>query len=164
MKYSIDKHIQVFATWTAARAVQRAFTTTIKIMAAIDKTELVRFSKLNIRTPEDFEDFHRKCANKIMLALKKEKCSYGRASKIIAVYLKTSVIIPLNGNGKLCTLIHCPIDRILLANIAKKQKLNHLKIIVWTKLKEEEYWKLIEELRSIDLAPNWKLEKYWELN
>lgn len=164
MKYSINKHIQMFATWTAARAVQRSFTTTKKIKAAIEKTSLPSFSKLKIRTDVAFEDFHRKCAKKIMLSLKKENCSYGRASKIIAVYLKTTIVLPKNGKGRICSLIHCPIDRILLSNIAKKQKLKHLKKTIWTKLNEEKYWQLIDELRANDLTPDWKLEEYWEIN
>ena len=154
----------MFATWTAARAVQRSFTTTKKIKAAIEKTSLPSFSKLKIRTDADFEDFHRICAKTIMHSLKKEKCTYGRASKIIAVYLKTTIILPLNGKGRICSLIHCPIDRILLTNIAKEQKLKHLKKTIWTKLNEEKYWQLIDELRANDLTPDWKLEEHWEIN
>ncbi|MBK6447178.1 MAG: hypothetical protein IPF81_18330 [Bacteroidetes bacterium] len=38
--YSFAEHVHRFAVWTAARAVQRNFTTTENIRKAIEQTEL----------------------------------------------------------------------------------------------------------------------------
>jgi hypothetical protein len=64
-------------------------------------------------------------ANKITNALMEQKCSYGRAAKIISVYLKTSLVIPNKGIN--CEYIHPPLDRELICNLIKLNKLNDYK-------------------------------------
>lgn len=69
-EYTIKDHFHNYAIWTAARAVQRGFTTTANIKAAIDAAGLRDFAenKQNINADE-FEDFHMETAHKILSSL-----------------------------------------------------------------------------------------------
>ncbi len=164
MEYSFSEHLHNYAVWTAARAVQRGYTTTKNIKAAIDKTELSFLAnKGGIKTSEEFDNFHRKTANILIkqLADLVVPTTYGRAAKIIAVYLKTSVVIRDRGKSHLSKIIHPPIDNILLTNLSKTNRGLGLSNIKWTQLSEKEYFELIKKLRTIQLDSFWKLEKYW---
>src|SRR5260221_14533455 len=99
MSYTAEEHIHRYAVWTAARA-QRAFMTNENIKKAIDKIklkeEVIRFkTSLSINSIE-FNDWHTKKCNElkdILSEIKNQKVSFGRAAKIINVYLKTSIVI-----------------------------------------------------------------------
>lgn len=162
--YDIAKHIHHYAIWTAARAVQRGFTSTANIKLAINATELKEFSGQDENfTSLEFDDFHRKTANKLIQSLIQRglKPTYGQAAKIIAIYLKTSMVLPNLGKGSLCSIIHPPIDRILLRNLHQCHKHLGLNKINWTKLSEVEYFELIESLRQLDYNYFWELEEFW---
>jgi hypothetical protein len=159
-KYTFNQHRHNFARWTAARAVQRNFTTTENIAKAIEKSGLRDFvESYNGIGKDDFSSFHIKCAGKIITVLKKEKCTYGIAAKIIAVYLKTSLVI--YNKGKNCENIHPPLDRILLTNFKKCNELNDYTYKPWTKLDKNEYWNLISLIEKQEGKIDWKLEQYW---
>jgi hypothetical protein len=164
MTYSFTDHLHTYAVWTAARASQRAFTTTANIKGAIDKTELK-----NLITEErdftlvQFDEFHKQTA-KIIIDYLNEKeiiTTYGRAAKIIAIYLKTAIVIRNSGQGSLAKILHPPIDRILLTNLNKKIKSLELKEIKWTQLTETDYFEIIEKLRTLKKDYFWELEEYW---
>ena len=141
-KYNFDQHRHNFAVWTAARSVQRGFTTTNNIANAIERSGLRNFVEtFNGIGKTQFEDFHIKCAQKISTTLENEKCTYGIASKIIAVYLKTALVIPSKGED--CENIHPPFYRILLTNLKKINELKDYTYKPWTKLDKIEYWVLI---------------------
>ena len=165
--YSFQDHLHNYATWTAARAVQRNFTNTKNIKIAIDKSKLKDFSELqNCNTPEDFENFHRECTKEITnifikQGIPQDKSTYGRAAKIIAIYLKTAIIIPSGGNGIISQLIHPPIDRVLSVNFSRKNNIKRLCEKGWTSLNEDDYWKLCERIKQEGFDLNWTLEKYW---
>lgn len=111
MDYTFEKHLHNYACWTASRAVQRNFTTTEIIVKAIESTNLKRVDELNIQSATDFDSFHRDCCNQLIRCFETNKirASYGRAAKIVAIYLKTSVVIRHSGEGKLAELAHPPI-------------------------------------------------------
>lgn len=163
--YSFKDYIHDYAVWTAARAVQRGFTSTQRIQEAIDKSELHKFSEARkCDSIEEFNDFHRLCAKQIIEAFENRgiaKATYGRATKIISIYLKTSVVIPMSGQGNICQFIHPPIDRILLTNLSREHKLQKLCEKGWTSLNEEEYWNLYERVKREGFQFDWTLEKYW---
>ena len=88
------------------------------------------------------------------------KTSYGRAAKIIAVYIKTIATIR-DGKSNLARVAHPPIDRILLTNLHKEYPHLETNKINWTQLNEQKYFKLIDELRAINVEYFWELERYW---
>jgi hypothetical protein len=163
-EYNIVEHIHRFSVWTSARAVQRNFTKTSFIKNAIEITDLKKL----IITPEiasnDFDKFHKHCCTQIIHSLKKSgiDTSYGRAAKIIAVYIKTSIIIKDKGKSQLSKIAHPPIDRILLTNLTK---ISDIKMINWTEMNESEYFTLISEIKQLaielKLKSLWKIEKHW---
>lgn len=165
--YSFNEHKHRFAVWTAARAVQRNFTTTKNIETAIDGSGLRAFAEDDsVNTLEEFEEFHRRCANIIKHKLTDigvKEATYGRSAKIISIYLKTSIILCNNGECLRSQFIHPPIDRVLLTNLSTSlPELKELKKVNWTALEEEPYWNLISKLKSQFTPFNWKLEKYWK--
>jgi hypothetical protein len=160
MIYTIKDHIHNYAIWTAARAVQRGFAKTEIIKTAIEATRLKSLIDNNeFFTKEQFDEFHRKTAHQILDSLAKhnekisKKATYGRAAKIIAIYIKTAVIIR-DSQCILSRLAHPPIDSILLQNL-------DIKGITWTRLSEDEYFNLIYKLRALNFEYFWELEKYW---
>ena len=158
--YNFQQYCHDFSTWTASRAVNRGFTTTKNISIAIEYSELRNFVETyNGIGKAEFEDFHVKCAQKIISTLKKENCTYGLAAKIIAVYLKTSLVIYFNGIN--CENIHPPLDRILLTNLKKCYGLKNYTYKPWTQLDKKSYWKLIYLLEKQEIKIDWKLEQYW---
>jgi hypothetical protein len=170
MAYNFNEHKHNFAVWTAARAVQRNFTTTSKIKQAIEASDLRQFSEdQSSCSVEDFDIFHKKCANQLITQFNTNgitDVSYGRAAKIISIYLKTTVILFNQGNCNRSQVIHPPIDSILLNNIAEKfEALKELKATRWTTLEKPAYWELVSKLRSkprLDFPNfNWELEEFW---
>jgi hypothetical protein len=164
MAYTFEKHLHNYACWTAARAVQRNFTNTPNIIRAIETSALMQLDSHKVNSSEEYDVFHRKCCNQLIDYLKTEcniEATYGRAAKIVAIYLKTSVIVRYSGEGELSEVAHPPIDRILLTNLHRVNKeLNFLKR-PWTQLNEMEYFELINKLRTFNLNKFWMLEEYW---
>ncbi len=168
MKYNFSQHLHNYSVWTAARASQRGWKNakTPLIKRAIDNSDLIIFHTLKeINSPEKFDIFHRDTAYKIITSLSNSgiEASYGRAAKIISIYLKTSIIISESGVGMFSKIIHPPIDDILLKNLNKANKTLGLKGIKWTKLSEKEYFEVIKKLRTLVFESFWELEKYWTL-
>jgi len=168
MTYTFTDHLHNYAVWTAARAVLRNFTDTKNIKSAIEKTDLKKLiNTKEVFTVERYDAFHRESANKIMLHFKSvdpdlgKKATYGRASKIIAIYIKTIIVIRDSGKSNLAKIAHPPIDRILLTNAHKDYKYLGLDKINWTQLTENKYFEMIYNLRKLDFEYFWELEKYW---
>lgn len=164
MAYTFTDHLHNYAVWTAARAVQRNFTDTSNIKASIEQIGLKGLvnSKENI-TLEEFDNFHREAANKIIKFLESigVRASYGQAAKIIAIYLKTSIVIRDSGLSTISKIVHPPIDSILLKGLHKKYP--HLGVfgIRWTQLDETNYFNLINKLRTLNLVFFWEIEEHW---
>ena len=134
-------YLHNFACWAAARAVQRNFTTTENIVNAIEKSGLRDFVETyNGNGKAEFEAFHIKCGLKIIEELTEHNCTYGIAAKIIAVYIKTALVIPLHGVN--CEVIYPPIDA---HNLSKIKGFSKYK---WTKLDKETFDKIIGALKS----------------
>lgn len=167
MESSFIEYLHNFAVWTAARAAQRGFTTTKNINEAINQTGLKKLVlNYQINTPTEFDVFHKKNCHHIIKHLKKslvnnpkviKKITYGRAAKIVNIYLKTAIIIKDEGKSTLAKIIHPPIDSILLKAIPNFQYSKRK----WTQMTEEEYFEVIDEIRKVELDGIWKIEKYW---
>jgi hypothetical protein len=164
MAYTFEKHLHNYACWTAARAVQRNFTNTPNIIRAIETSALMQLDSLKVNSFEEYDIFHRICCNQLIDSFK-NKCeivaSYGRAAKIVAIYLKTAVIVRYSGEGKLAEVAHPPIDRILLINLRKNFKVIVPDKINWTELDENQYFDLIARLRTLPFKKLWQLEEFW---
>jgi len=163
--YAFNQHKHNFALWTAARAVQRGFTTTGNIKIAIEKSDLRQFSEdTSSYGSEQFEKFHKTCSHQLINSfsnLNLPDVSYGRAAKIISIYLKTSVVLSNKGECDKSKIIHPPIDSILLNNISKIEELSSLKAIRWTQLDEHSYWALVYKIKSHFRKLDWTLEEFW---
>jgi hypothetical protein len=170
--YGIEKHRHNFGVWTAARAVQRGFagakfSTIKKAIEAAGIQSYLQDTKNLPTTKNAFEKVHRKWCDSIRRSIGKD-ASYGRAAKIVAIYLKTTVVIPEQENRGFIRVIHPPIDSILLNGIAdekfEQHKINvkEFRRIRWTKLDKRKYFKLIQKLRQLnDDRPFWMLETFW---
>jgi hypothetical protein len=95
--------------------------------------------------------------------------TYGRAAKLVAVYLKAIVLMGDSYNSPLGRNLHPPIDRILLRSLASLKSIAspHQKSwggINWTELDEPAYHELISQLRDVigAGAPFWVIEEYWQ--
>ncbi len=177
MEYTIEEHSHRFAAWTAARAVQRGFSmaTTEVVRVAIGAArlrELVDEREDWPASPEAFDRVHRERCGLLMESFSSQGvdgATYGRAAKIIAVYLKTRVVLGGQHDHVFGRIAHPPIDRLLLQSVSRDPAMpRDLRRICrrskWTGLAEKEYFDLIAILRRAKLAePSfWRLERYWE--
>ncbi len=175
MSYDLAEHRHRFAVWAAARAAQRGFTSVENLRAALEATDV----RAVLAAPETlqlqasaFDALHRRWCSVICSALSArqvEKVTYGRAAKLVAVYLKATVIMGGNWDTPFGRSMHPPIDRILLHRLAscdtiKSPHKTGWKAISWTKLDEAAYYRLIGQLReAISVgAPFWIIEEHWE--
>src|SRR5262249_33057939 len=99
---------------------------------------------------------------------KVNKVTFGRAAKLINVYMKAMVMLGPNSTSALSRVAHPPIDAILLSNIARSPDINladklGLARLRWTALDEQAYYHLINRLRPIldQDEPFWLLERHW---
>ncbi len=176
MTYDLFEHRHRFSVWAAARATQRGFTTVENLRAALESCGIADF----LRNPEGlttdqqaFEEQHKICCRSIMDFLKNrniDRATYGRAAKLVAVYLKSMVIIGPNANTSLAAVAHPPIDRILLKNLSRAPEIEspHKKRwreINWTELDEKSYYEHISQLRGClrSNEPFWSLERFWTI-
>jgi hypothetical protein len=178
VSYDLSEHRHRFAVWAAARAVQRGFkdATTDKLLCAVEKSDIrneVLRPEFSDLSPPEFDVRHRRWCRSIISALNElevRNSTYGRAAKLVAIYLKVTVILNGVANSPVSRVVHPPIDNILLKNLAacsdvcspNKGKWSGTK---WTQLNEPKYYELVEQIREAvppDL-PFWMIEKYWNL-
>jgi hypothetical protein len=164
-QYDFNEHKHRYAVWTAARAVQRKFTKTNNISNAINKSGLRRFSENEeVYTVDHYDSEQKNWCTQLIQAFDEMgiPCSYGQASKIVAIYLKTAVVLPGNGLSPKSQVIHPPIDSILLRSISDHPRLSNLKSKRWTKFTSEDYEQLMGLIRANFGKFNWTLEEYWK--
>jgi hypothetical protein len=170
MRYDIYQHRHNFAVWAAARASQRRLTTVDTLRKALESSEVVAFVRDQVSEEIDSEVFaakHRSWCEEIVRFLLDAgvmNATFGRAAKLVAVYLKSMVVIGPFADSDLARVAHPPIDRILLRNLARAEGLEvglrtMLRTTNWTDLDRVAYYALIEALPK--LVPFWKLEEYW---
>ncbi|MFH0957458.1 MAG: hypothetical protein V1897_02025 [Pseudomonadota bacterium] len=119
MTYSHFQHRHNFAVWCAARAVQRGFVKSPVLKDALEKSGVVEFIKNNegrSLSQDNFDKRHETWCESILQTWEKDKikgASYGRAAKLLAVYIKSMIVVQ-NDQNKLSDVAHPPIDRIIL--------------------------------------------------
>ncbi len=164
MKYTFTEQLHNYAVWTAARAVQRNFTNTKNIKAAIEQAGLKELiDRKEEMTIDQFDIFHKTSANIIIEYLRSIgiQASYGQSAKMIAIYIKTAIVIKDSGLSNISKIAHPPIDNILLTQLHKKHPELDVSGINWTQLDEKKYFYLIKKLRTLNMEYFWELEKYW---
>jgi len=176
MPYDLFEHRHNFAVWAAARAAQRGFTNTRNLKDALESCGIQRFlpdQAFTDITCTRFEQLHRSWCTAIVKSLnarKIKKVTYGRAAKLIAIYLKSMVIVGGSAYSTIGRCIHPPIDRKLLKALAEDARLDEKNRTTWqntnwTQLGKKEYYKLIRQLRQTmpPEIPFWMLEEYWKV-
>ena len=172
--YSIEEHTHRFGLWTAARAASTSRFSNSEVAAFIKESKLKEalgeLQSSQEMNHEIYKDWFIRRVNSILAGMsnyinvndKKRKKIFGIAAKIVSIYVKTVEIIPSKGNSKISHVAFPPIDRFLLAGLKEKLK---IKNISWSNMEEEEYMKLIGDLKElIGDKPFWTLEYYWDLN
>jgi hypothetical protein len=170
--YTLFEHRHKFAVWAAARAAQRGFTSVSMLKKALEASLLPGAIENRESWPESeqFDSFHRNYCTQIMGHLKGVPgVSYGRAAKLVAVYLKTMIVLSEHGQSYFAGIIHPPVDRTLLQTLAKDPRFDQQfrkrwRTLNWTSLSESKYFELIGEFRQnlLDKPAFWKLERYWD--
>jgi hypothetical protein len=167
VNYTLAEHRHRFAAWAAARARQRGFTSTAVLVAALETSGLREFIAARDRWPttrEAFDKWHIGMCRRLLKKLP-ETATYGRAAKLLAVYIKAQVVCGGHHDTALARHAHPPIDRILLNALATKRRkeLGDLGRKAWTTFDEETYRLVLERVRSAapEGAEAWRVEFYW---
>jgi hypothetical protein len=176
MIYDLFEHRHRFSVWAGARAAQRGWAKakTPVLGEAVENCGVVGFLRAETAAPIDelrFEEFHRAWCRKIVTFLEKKgipNATYGRAAKLVAVYLKAMVVVGPSWNTDLARVLHPPIDEKLLDKVSRSPEISSLHQprwgrIKWTKLDAPAYYQLIAELKESlpDGDPFWTLERFW---
>jgi hypothetical protein len=179
MSYLYQEHQHNFSAWAAARAAQRTFKgATVPILK-----KSLEYAQLDvyIQTPSkhhtnelEFDAQHTIWCNQIVKYLNEngvEAPTFGLAAKLVNVYLKSSIVLSKYCDSKLASIVHPPIDDLLLKAIVADKSLslsirNQCKGVRWTQFTEGSYQQLIQAFRSHELhRPNfWELERYWSVS
>lgn len=175
MPYDHFEHRHRFAVWAAASAAQRGLTSSANLIDAIENSGIRAFLE-NRRSLDTghraFERQHRIWCSSIVNFLREDRdieaASFGRAAKLVAVYLKAMIVNGPYGGSSLARVAHPPIDRLLLQAISRCDEVNSRhkrawRATAWTQLDEAGYYELMNQLRGVlsDDAPLWMLEEHW---
>ena len=88
--------------------------------------------------------------------------TYGKVAKIIAIYLKTSIIIGADIDDGKIIFIHPPIDIIILKNLpGNVTEFKPLRKLNWTQLDQKNYWEMEKIIRAKFGFFDWRLEMLW---
>lgn len=175
MPYGLDEHRHRFAAWAAARAAQRGFTSVGHLRNALESTSIrTVLASADAYSADEavFAGWHRDWCATICQHLAGQgnaNVTYGRAAKLIAIYLKAMVLMGTGATTPLGRVMHPPIDRILLQALAASPRVVSphkaaWRTTSWTQLDEAAYYTLIGQLRTALPAsePFWALEEYWQ--
>ena len=175
MKYDIAMHRHRFSVWAAARAAQRGWkSASVEVLRdAVESCGVIEFiSKNELEEIDDnrFLTLHRTWCHSIVghLTGRVPDPKFGRAAKLLAVYLKSTVILGPYGDSDLARVAHPPIDRILIQKISRDRDVCSLHKQAWrkenwTQMDEQRYYVLIRQLRAVCPPPTpfWNLQRFW---
>ena len=178
MPYDMTEHRHRFAAWAAARAVQRGWGSSKKekLRIALESCGVREFiCSPGSRDIDEcrFGELHRQWCRVVIESLTQQGvvgATFGRAAKLVAVYLKVMVVLSPAGDCDLARVAHPPIDRTELHKVASKVGVDSplgrlLKTVNWTQLTEPTYYSLTKQLRVLIPSndPFWTLEQYWNV-
>jgi hypothetical protein len=173
MPYELSEHRHRFSVWAAARAAQRGFTDVDTLRKALEACGVVEFldnAKFDEIDAPRFDALHRQWCTLVVDFLKDSgvpNVTFGRAAKLVAIYLKSVVVLGPDSGTLFARIAHPPIDGILLGKLAvsdvKSKNKDKWAKTKWTRLNDEQYYELIMQLREAlgPEEPFWKLERFW---
>lgn len=175
-EYTVFEHRHRFSAWAGARAAQRGLKSwrSPLLREAIEACGAMKTLQSDAwpRTAEEVDALHRHWSNGILThcAGASAPGTYGRAAKLLNVYLKSMLILGPHADTPFARLTHPPVDRILLQTLAKQSAFSaaHRRLWQeneWTALKEAGYFDLIRSFRDegLDKPAFWHIERYWHL-
>lgn len=173
MPYDINQHRHRFSVWAAARAAQRGFCEVDILRKALESCGVVDFldtANLDDIDATRFDALHRRWCLSVIHFLEEAgipNVTFGRAAKLIAIYLKSAVVLGPGSGTAFARIAHPPIDGILLGKLAasdvNSEHTGKWAKTKWTKLTDQQYNELIMQLRQVLGAeePFWTLERFW---
>lgn len=174
--YTIANHRHHFAVWAASRAAQRGLkgASTRTLTGALEACGVVDVvagaSEIWPSTQATFDIAHQSWCTNILRMLEKagvKGATFGRAAKLVAIYLKTTVVLAGHEDTPFARVLHPPIDQILLTALARDERFDRgarrrWKMVNWTQLDEVAYSELVRDLRDAWRGrPFWTIEQYW---
>jgi len=114
MAYDLVEHRHRFSVWAAARAAQRGLKggKVDVLRDALEQSGVVEFAKANEAIEQGaFDEVHRVWCRSIIdyLASRDVSAAYGRATKLIAIYLKSMVILNGTVETSQARVVHPPL-------------------------------------------------------
>lgn len=169
-RYTHFEHRHRFAAWAAARAAQRGFLKSAILYEAIEECGVKDTLQSGAwpTSAKAVDAKHRLWCGRMITLWKTggvSKATYGRAAKLLNVYLKCMLVVGPHLQTAFARLAHPPIDRILLKALARTATTRRgFGKIDWTKLDEERYFALITALRTekLDQPAFWRIEEHWK--
>jgi len=173
--YSLFAHRDRFAAWAAGRAAQRGLSggTASRLGDALGRCGIRDVLRVQSRWPDSaaaFDKAHGQWCRAIVSDLGKDgvRTTYGRAAKVVAIYLKVMVVAGPAPDSRLACVAHPPIDEILLKALSRDEAFGreHRRLwreCRWTQLDETDYFEVVDSLRAegLDLPAFWMVERYW---
>jgi len=175
--YTMQAHSHRYASWCAARASGRGLVgaTNLVVRQALEASELPATLSNAVShwpsTPSELDAAHTQWCSQILDALHGAgvtSASFGRAAKIVAIYLKTRVVCGGHAERPLGRLAHPPIDRVLLKALAREPGFSKTSRALWrrtrwTELDAAGYAEVIQSLRDEGLDEDgfWRVERWW---
>ncbi|MGE0293653.1 MAG: hypothetical protein AB7P97_14975 [Hyphomonadaceae bacterium] len=163
--YDLEEHRHRFGVWAAARASQRgcAGLNSKACYSVLNPMRPKFVAWFSGRPPnaQAFDEQHTEWVRHVQGET--AHVSFGRAAKLVNVYLKVAVVLGPDAYGWR-SYIHPPIDARLMRVLAGHALLvpaerAWLRKAVWTKFQQEDYAHALTILRRIDNS--WAIEKFW---
>lgn len=183
MNYGIDEHKHRFAVWAAGRAYARrgkGYTVAVA-KRLIESAGLDRISSPTDLPPPDEVDalIHQRieavCEAARVTSL---ECTYGRAQKLVNIYLKSKLVCAGHHDDPSVRALHPPIDRVLIRALVtySHQRRNDASLAEfraalnaarrfgesWTDFDKPTYDAYVAAFKLLQGSePLWAVEKHW---
>lgn len=175
--YTLAEHRHRYAAWCAARAAGRKLegATNRAVRLALEASGLPQVVAGPVeRWPSsaaEFDRWHRAWCAEVVTSLHGQGvdgATFGRAAKIVAIYLKTLIVCGGHDLEPLAAVAYPPIDRVLLQALAREERFtpDHRRLwrtTAWTELGADGYDAIVASLRDagLDLGGFWRVERWW---
>lgn len=174
--YSIAEHKHRVASWAASTAAKASPKCRFPVEHGKTILEDIglnsSFGLNDLPKPENFDDFHKKLRLKAInkaRTLNIQGFSHGVAAKLINIYLKMIFICGGLHEEEKVKMIHPPIDRVLLKELART-RVGNVDVwktaiqIGWSTFSSEQYENVIDAVQKTmheRNCPSWKIEACW---